>query len=82
LYQFARERRCLIDDYAQIYRDFKPFYQLAAHQVTSFQSIIDRIFVTSGIVGDEELNGSGAEITRMEVRESRWGSQHGGRHGV
>ncbi|KAJ7062767.1 glycosyl transferase family 90-domain-containing protein [Mycena amicta] len=28
-FRFARERRCLVDDYDQVYRDFAPFYQLA-----------------------------------------------------
>jgi hypothetical protein len=41
-YQFAREKRCLIDEYDQIHRDFKPFYQLAGNDAASFQAMIDR----------------------------------------
>ncbi|KAJ7244616.1 glycosyl transferase family 90-domain-containing protein [Mycena haematopus] len=41
-YSFAREKHCLIDEYAQIHRDFQPFYQLAEEGVTLFQGMIDR----------------------------------------
>ncbi|KAJ7476359.1 glycosyl transferase family 90-domain-containing protein [Mycena galericulata] len=41
-YQFAQEKKCLIDDYDQIHRDFKPFYQLAERNSTFFQEMIDR----------------------------------------
>jgi hypothetical protein len=40
-YKFAREKSCLIDDYDQIHRDFKPFYQLAEDDPLFFQRMID-----------------------------------------
>lgn len=36
-YRYAKERKCLIDNYDQIYTDFAPFYQLAADDPTWFQ---------------------------------------------
>ncbi|KAJ6557370.1 glycosyl transferase family 90-domain-containing protein [Mycena vulgaris] len=36
-FTFAREHKCLIDDYDQIQRDFEPFYQLARDNPTHFQ---------------------------------------------
>ncbi|KAJ7118268.1 hypothetical protein C8R44DRAFT_738214 [Mycena epipterygia] len=41
-YQFARDRKCLIDDYDQIHPNFKPFYQLAQQDPRYFQMMIDR----------------------------------------
>ncbi|KAJ7907556.1 glycosyl transferase family 90-domain-containing protein [Mycena leptocephala] len=60
-YQFAREKRCLIDEYDQIHRDFKPFYQLAGNDAASFQAMIDR--------ATQELDGVDAEIARVEIRD-------------
>jgi hypothetical protein len=40
-FKFARDRSCLIDDYDQIYRDYKPFYQLAEDDPLFFQRMID-----------------------------------------
>ncbi|KAJ7910582.1 glycosyl transferase family 90-domain-containing protein [Mycena leptocephala] len=39
-FHFARENKCLIDDYDRIHQDFKPFHQLAAENHTHFQSMI------------------------------------------
>ncbi|KAJ6452497.1 glycosyl transferase family 90-domain-containing protein [Mycena sanguinolenta] len=39
-FQFAKENNCLIDDYEQIHRDFKPFYQLAEKHPKYFQEMI------------------------------------------
>ncbi|KAJ6528976.1 glycosyl transferase family 90-domain-containing protein [Mycena capillaripes] len=41
-YRFARERRCLIDEYDQIHRDFKPFYHLAKIDGTFFRDMVER----------------------------------------
>ncbi|KAJ6619521.1 glycosyl transferase family 90-domain-containing protein [Mycena sp. CBHHK59/15] len=41
-FAFAREKKCLIDDYDQIQRDFEPFYQLAIDDPTHFNNMIDR----------------------------------------
>ncbi|KAJ7763223.1 glycosyl transferase family 90-domain-containing protein [Mycena maculata] len=41
-FHYAQERQCLIDDYDQIHRDFKPFYQLADTHPAYFQEMIDR----------------------------------------
>ncbi|KAJ7479480.1 glycosyl transferase family 90-domain-containing protein [Mycena latifolia] len=41
-YQFALDRRCLVDEYDQIHRDFQPFYQLAEADPRYFQKMIDR----------------------------------------
>ncbi|KAF8209372.1 hypothetical protein K438DRAFT_1810909, partial [Mycena galopus ATCC 62051] len=36
------QKRCLIDEYDRVHRDFKGFYQLAAENATFFQDMIDR----------------------------------------
>ncbi|KAJ7254365.1 glycosyl transferase family 90-domain-containing protein [Mycena haematopus] len=41
-FEFARENKCLIDDYDQIQRDFEPFYQLAVDHPTYFQAMIEK----------------------------------------
>ncbi|KAJ7644039.1 glycosyl transferase family 90-domain-containing protein, partial [Roridomyces roridus] len=41
-FDFARENDCLIDEYDQIQKDFEPFYQLALHKPTQFQSMINQ----------------------------------------
>ncbi|KAJ7645475.1 hypothetical protein DFH06DRAFT_1136330 [Mycena polygramma] len=41
-FNFTREKKCLIDDYEQVYRDFEPFYQLAAENPNHFRDMIDR----------------------------------------
>ncbi|KAJ7147541.1 glycosyl transferase family 90-domain-containing protein [Mycena crocata] len=41
-FAFAQKRKCLIDDYDQILRDFEPFYQLAEDNPAHFQDMIDR----------------------------------------
>ncbi|KAF8186571.1 glycosyl transferase family 90-domain-containing protein, partial [Mycena galopus ATCC 62051] len=41
-FNFAREKKCLIDEYEQIHDDFQPFYQLSRDNVTSFQDMLDR----------------------------------------
>ncbi|KAJ7836894.1 glycosyl transferase family 90-domain-containing protein [Mycena olivaceomarginata] len=43
LFTFAREKGCLIDEYDQIHHDFKPFYQLARANASSFQDMIDHL---------------------------------------
>ncbi|KAJ6536919.1 glycosyl transferase family 90-domain-containing protein [Mycena capillaripes] len=57
----AREKRCLIDDYDQIHRDFKPFYQLSNDNPAYFESRVAR--------ARQELDGSSAEIARLEIRD-------------
>ncbi|KAJ7115010.1 hypothetical protein C8R44DRAFT_795157 [Mycena epipterygia] len=37
---FAREHKCLVDEYDQIHRDFAPFYQLAKEDPEFFQKMI------------------------------------------
>ncbi|KAJ7128409.1 hypothetical protein C8R44DRAFT_909533 [Mycena epipterygia] len=59
-YQFARDRKCLINEYDQIQRDFKPFYQLAQQDPHYFQMMIDR--------ASRKLKESTAEISVVEVR--------------
>ncbi|KAJ7096843.1 glycosyl transferase family 90-domain-containing protein, partial [Mycena epipterygia] len=49
-YQFARDRKCLIDEYDQIHRDFKPFYQLAQQDPRYFQTMIDQTARSSCLV--------------------------------
>ncbi|KAJ7459740.1 glycosyl transferase family 90-domain-containing protein [Mycena latifolia] len=41
-FAFAQEKKCLIDDYDQIQRDFEPFYQLAMDNPAHFQDMINR----------------------------------------
>ncbi|KAF7323933.1 CAP10 domain-containing protein [Mycena kentingensis (nom. inval.)] len=40
-FEFAREHKCLIDEYAQIARDFEPFYQLADEDPEYFKRVLD-----------------------------------------
>ncbi|KAJ7154328.1 hypothetical protein C8R43DRAFT_1126406 [Mycena crocata] len=58
-FRFAQEKHCLIDEYDQIHRDFKPFYQLAEDDATAFQTMIER--------ARRELAGSDVEIAYVEV---------------
>ncbi|KAF8208816.1 glycosyl transferase family 90-domain-containing protein [Mycena galopus ATCC 62051] len=41
-FAFAKEKKCLIDEYDQVLRDFEPFYQLAAENPAHFADMIDR----------------------------------------
>ncbi|KAJ7124436.1 glycosyl transferase family 90-domain-containing protein [Mycena epipterygia] len=41
-YRYAKNRRCLIDDYDQIHRDFEPFYQLAKEDRAFFKKMVVR----------------------------------------
>lgn len=41
-FRWAREKRCLIDGYDQIHRDFEPFYQTAARNRTHFGEMVRR----------------------------------------
>ncbi|KAF7344046.1 CAP10 domain-containing protein [Mycena venus] len=41
-YRFATEKGCLIDEYDQVHRDFKPFYELVALNATFFEDMIER----------------------------------------
>ncbi|KAJ6532869.1 glycosyl transferase family 90-domain-containing protein [Mycena vulgaris] len=59
-YQFAQDRKCLIDDYDQIHRDFKPFYQLADADPAYFQRMIDRASRKVRINGEPFLRGDTA----------------------
>jgi hypothetical protein len=43
-FKFAREKSCLIDDYDQIHRDFKPFYDLAQDDPRIFQRRLEVAF--------------------------------------
>jgi hypothetical protein len=43
-FKFAREKSCLLDDYDQIHRDFKPFYELAQDVPHFFQRRLDIAF--------------------------------------
>lgn len=40
-FRFAQDRKCLIDEYEMIHRDFKPFYQLAETHPAYFQEMIE-----------------------------------------
>ncbi|KAJ6528986.1 glycosyl transferase family 90-domain-containing protein [Mycena capillaripes] len=62
-YHFARERRCLIDEYDQIHRDFKPFYHLAKINGTFFRDMVER--------GRRALEVKNAEIATMVVKDGR-----------
>ncbi|KAJ7331419.1 hypothetical protein DFH08DRAFT_1083922 [Mycena albidolilacea] len=39
-FTFARENKCLIDDYDQIHQDFEPFYRIWEKNSTHFQNMI------------------------------------------
>ncbi|KAJ7641129.1 glycosyl transferase family 90-domain-containing protein [Roridomyces roridus] len=59
-FQFARDRKCLVDEYDQIHRDFKPFYQLAERNKEYFGRIVNR--------AARQLMDTPAEICRVEIR--------------
>ncbi|KAF8184983.1 glycosyl transferase family 90-domain-containing protein [Mycena galopus ATCC 62051] len=40
-FQFAQEKRCLIDDYDRIHRDFEPFHQLAQDHPNHFHQMVE-----------------------------------------
>ncbi|KAJ6489765.1 glycosyl transferase family 90-domain-containing protein [Mycena sanguinolenta] len=60
-YRFARKKRCLIDEYDRIYRDFEPFYQLSAANATYFQDMVDR--------AQRAIEAKEAEIAIMVVQD-------------
>ncbi|KAJ7155278.1 glycosyl transferase family 90-domain-containing protein [Mycena filopes] len=60
-FDFARERRCLIDDYERIQRDFEPFHQLAAEDPAWFA---DRVRHAR-----ERLQPDNADIATMQIRD-------------
>ncbi|KAJ7861381.1 hypothetical protein B0H14DRAFT_2575973 [Mycena olivaceomarginata] len=62
-YRFARDKRCMIDEYDRVHRDFKQFYQLAADNPTFFQDMVDR--------ADEALEKNGAEIATMVIQDGQ-----------
>ncbi|KAJ7644032.1 glycosyl transferase family 90-domain-containing protein [Roridomyces roridus] len=41
-FAFAKDKKCLIDEYDQVQRDFAPFYQLAEDSPSHFQDMINR----------------------------------------
>ncbi|KAJ7631606.1 glycosyl transferase family 90-domain-containing protein [Mycena polygramma] len=41
-FEFARENKCLIDEYRQIQRDFEPFYQLAKDDPAYFKKMVEK----------------------------------------
>ncbi|KAJ7164228.1 glycosyl transferase family 90-domain-containing protein [Mycena filopes] len=55
-FEFAQEKKCLVDDYDQVRRDFAPFYQLAEREPGFFQAMIER---------------ASKEISVVEVRDGR-----------
>ncbi|KAJ7023271.1 glycosyl transferase family 90-domain-containing protein [Mycena alexandri] len=60
-FKFAQDKKCLVDDYDQIRRDFEPFYQLAERDPEYFQAIIER--------GSKQLEAHPAEIALVEIRD-------------
>ncbi|KAJ7798393.1 hypothetical protein B0H14DRAFT_3156916 [Mycena olivaceomarginata] len=63
-FEFAREKSCLIDDYDQIHRDFKPFYELAQDDPHFFQRRLDIAF---DMMKDNPKDMSNIEIKDGEV---------------
>ncbi|KAJ7319430.1 glycosyl transferase family 90-domain-containing protein [Mycena albidolilacea] len=63
-FEFAREKSCLIDDYDQIHRDFKPFYELAQNDPHFFQRRLDIAF---DMMKDNPKDMSNIEIKDGEV---------------
>ncbi|KAJ7479490.1 glycosyl transferase family 90-domain-containing protein [Mycena latifolia] len=74
-YQFAQDRKCLVDEYDQIHRDFEPFYQFAEADPRYFQKMIDRadskVFESSAvynaILSLPQLQETPAEITFLSA---------------
>ncbi|KAJ7277520.1 hypothetical protein C8J57DRAFT_1582126 [Mycena rebaudengoi] len=49
-YDFAAERRCLIDEYDNVHRDFEPFYQLAHADRGFFRRMVEKAVQMVGFV--------------------------------
>ncbi|KAJ7073617.1 glycosyl transferase family 90-domain-containing protein [Mycena amicta] len=62
-FQFAQEHECLIDEYDQIYRDFKPFYQLAEEDPRFFQRMID--------AASKMMESDNKEMARFEIKDGK-----------
>ncbi|KAF7288995.1 CAP10 domain-containing protein [Mycena indigotica] len=62
-FQFAREHGCLVDEYDQIYRDFKPFYQLAERDPIFFQRMID--------AASKMMANDAKEMGRYEIKNGK-----------
>ncbi|KAJ7751902.1 glycosyl transferase family 90-domain-containing protein [Mycena maculata] len=63
-FRFARDRKCLIDEYDQIQRDFKPFYQLAETHPAYFQEMID-------LAARQKVEAWPSEMNIVEVRDGQ-----------
>ncbi|KAJ7033581.1 glycosyl transferase family 90-domain-containing protein [Mycena alexandri] len=62
-FHFAQEKRCLIDEYDRVHRDFEPFYQLAIDNPTLFAARVAH--------ARNRLEGDNAEIARLEIRDGK-----------
>lgn len=67
-FKFARERRCLIDEYDQVAKDFEPFYQAEAIQPGYFRKSVKRAMGKWGL--------KVATIRRGHVRMNGWRIGH------
>ncbi|KAJ7062548.1 hypothetical protein C8F01DRAFT_101184 [Mycena amicta] len=62
-FRYAREKHCLIDDYEQVYRDFKVFYDIAKEDEGYFRRRVDR--------AAKQIEGKDAGISRVEIVSGR-----------
>ncbi|KAJ6584868.1 glycosyl transferase family 90-domain-containing protein [Mycena capillaripes] len=69
-FAFAQDKKCLIDDYDQIQRDFEPFYQLAAENPKHFNDMIDkgRALMLQDSKGMTTINIKGQKVHMPDYR--------------
>ncbi|KAJ7254347.1 glycosyl transferase family 90-domain-containing protein [Mycena haematopus] len=69
-FEFATEKKCLIDEYNQIQRDFEPFYQLAEENPAYFADMIDRgrALMLQDSKGMTTINIKGGEVHMPDYR--------------
>lgn len=73
-FAFAQEKKCLIDDYDQIQRDFEPFYQLALDNPAHFQDMIDqgRALMLKDSKGMTTINIKDGKVHMPDYRGTRY----------
>ncbi|KAF7304104.1 CAP10 domain-containing protein [Mycena indigotica] len=67
-FDYAHERHCLIDEYDQVYSDFKVFYDIAKEDQGYFRRMAER--------AARQIEGQDASISRVDVKTG-WPSLHG-----
>ncbi|KAJ6584860.1 glycosyl transferase family 90-domain-containing protein [Mycena capillaripes] len=73
-FEFATKNKCsVVDDYDQIQRNFEPFYQLAAENVTYFQDMIEkgRAMISQEVMGLTTKKQEAFGMTAIRIKNGR-----------